>query len=155
MSKLLRLYKLSGDEKLLRTANQEISFPLSKDIKRLIEDMKLTVKKAPGVGLAAPQIGKNLMLAVINLESFGIEPFAIINPRIISKSIKKTPMEEGCLSVPGFFKPVKRPARIEVETFREDGQKVLIRASGLLAKVLQHEIDHLNGTLIIDKIKKE
>src|SRR3990167_4729360 len=95
MAKVLRLHTLPKDQTILRGVNAEISFPLSKEIKDLIEDMKLTVHKAPGVGLAAPQVGKNLMLAVINLEEYGIEPFAIINPRVVGKSIKKTGMEEG------------------------------------------------------------
>src|SRR3989344_6063161 len=118
--------------------------------------MTLTVHKAPGVGLAAPQVGKNLMLAVINLEEYGIEPFAIINPRVVGKSIKKTGMEEGCLSIPGKFGTVKRPAKVEVMCFREDGTRVALRADRMMAKVLQHEIDHLNATLICDKwdIKK-
>ncbi len=151
MTKTLRLHTLPKDEEVLRAKNQELSFPLPKDVNKLIEDMKATVKKAPGIGLAAPQVGKNLMLAVINLAEFGIEPFAIINPRIVSKSIKKTDMEEGCLSMPGHFVKVRRPAKVEVEAFREDGRKLRIKADRLLAKVLQHEIDHLNATLIVDK----
>lgn len=156
MAKVLRLHTLPKDQTILRGVNAEISFPLSKEIKDLIEDMKLTVHKAPGVGLAAPQVGKNLMLAVINLEEYGIEPFAIINPRVVGKSIKKTGMEEGCLSIPGKFGTVKRPAKVEVMCFREDGTRVALRADRMMAKVLQHEIDHLNATLICDKwdIKK-
>ncbi len=154
MPKFLSLHKLPDDEKILRSPNEELSFPLPKDVRRLIEDMKLTVKKAPGIGLAAPQIGKNLMLAVINLEEFGVATFAIINPKIVSKSIKKTEMEEGCLSIPGYFAKVRRPAKIEVEFSREDGGRVRLKASNLLAKVLQHEIDHLNTALIIDKAEK-
>ena len=127
---------------------------MSAEILELIEDMKLTVKKAPGIGLAASQVGKNLMVAIINLEELGVKPFAIINPRVVSKSIKKTEMEEGCLSMPGRFGPVRRPAKVEVSAYNEQGKRVLIKADKLLAKVLQHEIDHLNGILIIDKMKK-
>ncbi len=149
--KMLRLHTLPQEEEILRSQNAEIKFPLSKDIKQLIEDMKLAVKKAPGIGLAAPQIGKNLKLAIINLTEMGIPPFAIINPQVVSKSIKKTDMEEGCLSIPGHFQKVKRPAKVEVIAYNEQGQKIVIRGDKLLAKVLQHEIDHLNGILIIDK----
>ena len=134
-------------------ANKQLSFPLNKKTLRLIQDMKLTVKEAPGVGLAAPQVGENLMLAIINLEDVG-PPFVIINPKILSKSIKKTLMEEGCLSIPGYFVEVKRPKRIEAEVYNEDGKRMVIKGEGLLAKVLQHEIDHLNGVMIKDKAKK-
>ncbi|MDP3993913.1 MAG: peptide deformylase [bacterium] len=154
MPKQLRLRTLPSEESTLRGKNLEIQFPLSAEILDLIEDMKLTVKKAPGIGLAAPQVGKNLMLAIINLEELGVKPFAIINPRVISKSIKKTEMDEGCLSMPGQFGPVRRPAKVEVSAYNEQGKKVLIKAGKLLAKVLQHEIDHLNAVLIIDKMEK-
>ena len=116
--------------------------------------MKLTVKKAPGIGLAAPQVGHNLMLAIIHLEEFGLDSFALINPKIISRSIKKTLMEEGCLSIPKVFGNVKRPAKVEVAGYTQEGRSVHIKADRLLAKVLQHEIDHLNGVLIADKFEK-
>ena len=151
MFKLLKLRTLPSDEKILRSPNVEISLPLSREIKNLIEDMKFTVQKAPGIGLAAPQVGKNLTLAIINLQEFGVEPFAIINPKVLSKSIKKTEMEEGCLSIPGYFAKIRRPARVEVEFWREDGRRVVMKTDKLLAKVLQHEVDHLNGVLIRDK----
>ena len=154
MAKILQLHTLPKDEKILRAPNAEISFPLSADIQELIEDMKLTVKKAPGIGLAAPQVGHNFMLAIIHLEEFGIEAFALINPKIISRSIKKTIMEEGCLSIPKVFGKVKRPAKIEVTGYNQEGRPVRIKADRLLAKVLQHEIDHLNGVLIADKFEK-
>jgi peptide deformylase len=154
MAKLLRLHILPGDEKILRGSNSDITFPLSAEIKKLVEDMKLNVRKAPGIGLAAPQIGKNLNLAVINLEEFGTPVFPLFNPKVLSRSIKKTDMQEGCLSIPNLFGQVKRPARVEVEAFNEQGKRIVLRAQGLLAKVLQHEIDHLHGVLIIDKFKK-
>lgn len=151
MSKILKLYTLPADEKILRAPNAEITFPLSDEIQSLIDDMKLTVQKAPGLGLAAPQVGKNVMLAVVNLQEFGVKTFVIINPKILSKSIKKTEIEEGCLSIPGYFAKIRRPARVEAEFWREDGKRIVIKADKLLAKVLQHEIEHLNGILIKDK----
>jgi len=154
MAKKLKLYTLPKDEAVLRAQNKELSFPLDKKTLALIEDMKLTCVKAPGIGLAAPQVGENLMLAIINLPELG-PPFAIVNPRIISKSIKKTEMEEGCLSIPGYFSQVKRPKRVEVLARAADGKKIKIKADKLLAKVLQHEIDHLNGLLITDKAEKK
>lgn len=154
MAKFLRLHTLLTDKEILRASNNELSFPLDKKNLALIEDMKLTVRKAPGIGLAAPQVGHNLRLAIIHLEEFGMKSFALINPKIISKSIKKTVMEEGCLSIPKVFGDVKRPARVEVVGYTEDGKKIHIKADKLLAKVLQHEIDHLSGTLISDKFEK-
>ena len=124
MPKQLRLHTLPKDEKILRGNNSEIKFPLSAEILELIEDMKLTVKKAPGIGLAASQVGKNLMVAIINLEELGVKPFAIINPRVVSKSIKKTEMEEGGLSMPGRFGPVRRPAKVEGSTYNEKGMRI-------------------------------
>ena len=154
MPNLLRLHTLPQDEQILRAENRELTFPLSKETLDLIENMKLTVKKAPGIGLAAPQVGHNLMLAIIHLEEFGMPAFTLVNPKIVSKSIKKTSMEEGCLSIPGKFGIVKRPSRVEVEGFTEEGKPLRIKADKLLAKVLQHEIDHLNAILIADKFEK-
>ncbi len=149
----LKLSVLPDSESVLRAPNAEVSLPLPSKIQALIARMKEAVKEFRGIGLAAPQVGKNLMLAVIDLESLGGKPFVIINPQIISKSIKKMEMEEGCLSIPGRFVKVKRPVRVEVEFQREDGKRVILKADKILAKVLQHEIDHLHGVLIIDKIK--
>lgn len=150
----MKLHLLAKEEKILRASNSNVVFPLTRELRKLVEDMKTTVRKAPGIGLAAPQVGKNLNLAVINLEEFGVPPFALFNPKIVSRSIKKTIMEEGCLSVPGTFGRVKRPARVVVEALNENGKPVSIKADKLLAKVLQHEIDHLNGVLIVDKFEK-
>lgn len=154
MSKTLRLHTLPQDEPILRAPNKELAFPLSKEILSLIYEMRIAVKEFKGIGLAAPQVGQNLALAIINLEEIGIPKFAIINPKVVSKSIKKTDMEEGCLSIPNSFGVVRRPAKVEVEAYTEDGKRILIKADTMLAKVLQHEIDHLNGILIIDKFRK-
>src|SRR3989344_7701676 len=108
MPNTLRLHTLSQDEAILRAPNIELTFPLSKDVLELIEDMKATVKKAPGIGLAAPQVGANLMLAIIHLEEFGMPTFTLINPQVVSKSISKSLMEEGCLSIPKIYGTVRR-----------------------------------------------
>src|SRR4051812_35918895 len=94
--------------KILRRPVEDVKFPLNKSVKRLIKDMLDTVKHAPGVGLAAPQVSKNLNLAIIYLDHAGIPPFAIINPKIITPSKETTALEEGCLSMPGVFGEVKR-----------------------------------------------
>ena len=140
--------------KVLRTKVTDVKTPLSKDLLRLIKNMLDTVKKANGVGLAAPQVGRNLNLALIYLEELGLPPFAIINPKITESSTETTEMEEGCLSIPHVFGIVKRPKKITIEAYDLEGKKFQITDDTFLARVLQHEIDHLNRTLIIDKFEK-
>ncbi len=128
--------------------------------------MKATMRAAPGVGLAAPQIGKSLQLAVIedmdhshlNAEQLAVRnrypvPFhVIINPRLyIEESTNIPEFFEGCLSVPEFVGVVPRAESVRVECLNERGEPVVIQAKGWYARILQHEIDHLNGTLYIDK----
>lgn len=136
--------------RVLRMPTQPLKFPLNKSVIKLIHDMVDTVRKANGVGLAAPQIGQNLQLAIIDIEEAGIPPFAIINPKITESSSEIESMEEGCLSLPGVFGEVKRPKKITIEAFDIEGKLFNITDDGFLAKVLQHEIDHLNNKLIID-----
>lgn len=139
---------------------------LSSEIQNLIETMKATMRAAPGVGLAAPQIGKSLQLAVIEDMDHGhlnaqqlaernrhpVSFHVIINPRIyIEESTDKVEFFEGCLSVPEFVGIVPRAEAVRVECLNERGEPVVIQAKGWYARILQHEIDHLNGTLYIDK----
>jgi len=111
-----------------------------------------TCRAANGIGLAAPQVGLSLRLCVINLEHLGLDPFALINPKIVTKSWKKIEMEEGCLSIPGVFGIVKRPEKITVKAINLAGKENIVKADGLLARVIQHEVDHLDGILITSKI---
>ncbi len=140
--------------KILRTKTRKVSFPLAAPVKKLVRDMYDTVKKAEGIGLAAPQVGHDLAIIVVELESMGLPPFALINPEVLESSRKKTAMEEGCLSIPKVFGMVSRPEKIKFRGYNVEGQEIVAEADGMLAKVLQHEIDHTNGVLIIDKIKK-
>ena len=140
--------------KVLRTPTHDIEFPLKKAMLRLLQDMLGTVRKANGIGLAAPQIGKSFNFALIYLEEMGIPPFAIINPKILKKSKEMTLIEEGCLSIPGVYGFVKRPKKITVEFMDLEGKKHVITDDGWLARVIQHEIDHLHSTLIMDKLEK-
>jgi peptide deformylase len=140
--------------KVLRQKTELVTFPLSKEIKKLTKDMFETVKETDGIGLAAPQVGKSVKLVVINLEKNGIPPFALYNPRIKSKRFKKVEIEEGCLSLPGIYGNVKRPRQVTIEAQNGRGEKVLITDDGWISRVAQHEIDHINGVLIIDLIKK-
>jgi peptide deformylase len=140
--------------KILRIPTEDIKLPADKNIIRLVKNMITTCKAANGVGLAAPQIGKNLNMAIIYLEEMGLPAFPIINPKIISSSKQQEEMEEGCLSLPGLFGTVSRPKKITVEAYNLEGEKFQITDDTFLARVLQHEIDHLNNILIIDKFKE-
>jgi len=139
---------------VLRKPAQRVVFPLSNEIIKLTKDMIDTVKVADGVGLAAPQVGKSLRLVVINLEKNGLPPFVLYNPKIVSKSLKKEEVEEGCLSLPEIFGMVKRPKKVKVEAQNAEGKKVRFTDDGWIARVVQHETDHINGILIVDHINK-
>ncbi len=149
---VLPLSKLPA--KILRTPTEDIKLPADKNITRLVKNMITTCKVANGVGLAAPQIGKNLNMAIIYLEEMGLPAFPIINPKIISSSKQQEDMEEGCLSLPGLYGTVSRPKKITIEAYNLEGEKFQITDDTFLARVLQHEIDHLNNILIIDKFKE-
>ena len=123
-------------------------------LRKLVMEMIESCRKANGIGLAAPQINKSIRLCVINLEHMGIPPFALVNPKITKKSWKKVEMEEGCLSIPGVFGMVKRPAKITVQAQNLDGEKNSFEADGWLSRVIQHEVDHLDGVLFTSKITK-
>lgn len=145
---------IRAPDEILRAESREVGNPKAPQIQKLIENMRDTVRVANGIGLAAPQIGKNIRLAVVNLEHLDIPIFAIINPRITKVSKKMNSMEEGCLSIPGVFGIVERPERCEFTAIDQLGRKIKGECEGLLAKVIQHEADHLDGVLITDKIKK-
>ena len=133
---------------LLKKKAEIIEDPKSLEIKELIFDMLETLEKKQGVGLAAPQIGKSVRLCVIKLDG---KTYILINPKIKSKSWKKETMEEGCLSFPGKYLPIKRSLKVKVEAEDHDGNKIKLEGKGFLARALQHEIDHLDGTLFIER----
>ncbi len=139
--------------KILRHPTKTVVFPLSKDVKRLLKDMLNTVKRAEGIGLAAPQVSKNLNLALIYLAEAGGPTFFLFNPKIVKSSKKTVDLEEGCLSAPGVFGMVERPEKITVEAQNSEGKTITITDNAWIARVMQHEIDHLNATLIVDKLK--
>jgi peptide deformylase len=140
----------------------------SKEIQKLIKSMRKTMHDAPGVGLAAPQVGLSLQLAVIEdreeyhkdvpveqlqeRERRPVRFHAIINPRIAETSDDTAEFFEGCLSLPGFSALVPRARTVRVEFLNERGKKEVLEASGWYARILQHEIDHLRGTLYIDRM---
>jgi peptide deformylase len=127
---------------ILRKKAGKIQNVKSLEVRELILDMLETMEKNNGVGLAAPQVGKSLRLCVINFDG---KTYILINPKFKSKSWKKVVAEEGCLSFPGVFIPVKRHNKVSVKALDRNGKEVLIKADGMLARILQHEIDHLEG----------
>lgn len=135
-------------EKSIEIKQEKIS---SKEIKELCLDMAETMIKKDGVGLAAPQIGKNIRLIVINTKDGEV---FMINPKIVKKSAIKQWGEEGCLSVPDVFGLVKRHKKIHCQYTDLDGKIIKMKAEDLTARVIQHETDHLDGVLFIDKAKE-
>ena len=135
------------------------SQPLEKvddQLKNLMDDMLETMYDAPGIGLAAVQIGilKRVVVIDVSKENEKKNPFFFINPIIKSRSKKTSVYEEGCLSLPGHFAEVERPAECEIDYIDYNGNKKNLKASGILATCVQHEIDHLNGILFIDYLSK-
>lgn len=135
----------------LRTPAAPIPLPVDEDVAKLARDMFLAMVHYRGIGLAAPQVGHSLRLMVIATPG---APTAYLNPQIVKRSLTKTDMEEGCLSLPGLFGIVRRPARIYVRHHDLVGTAHETWLEGLIARVYQHEVDHLNGVLFIDKTKR-
>ena len=146
----IRSIREIGDD-LLRKKSRPIEV-IDEKIVQLLDDMYETLKQtADGVGLAAPQVGVLKRAIVIDLsEEDGPGPYKLINP-VIKKRSGEQVCREGCLSVPGKLGDVIRPKRVVVEALNEKGEKVTIKAEGILAVVLSHEIDHLDGVLFIDR----
>ncbi|WP_428542379.1 peptide deformylase [Rhodopila sp.] len=128
--------------------------PADRDtVRELIPRMFATMYQAPGIGLAAPQIGRGLRLVVIDLAPDDKpEPRSLINPEIVAASDELATREEGCLSLPGQYADISRPARIKLRYLDETGARRQIEADGLLAACLQHELDHLDGVLFVDHL---
>ncbi|MFM8747830.1 MAG: peptide deformylase [Aestuariivirga sp.] len=143
------------DEKILRQVSRPVA-SVDASVARLWDDMLETMYHAPGIGLAAIQIGVPLRLIVIDLAKDGEEkkPVFLANPEVIWASEAQNDYEEGCLSIPEFYEMVTRPADVKVRYQNRRGEPREIEASGLMATCLQHEIDHLNGVLFIDHISR-
>jgi len=150
MSKIYSI--LTEPNPILRNKSLDLDLATisKRELETLCQNMTATMLESDGVGLAAPQIGQNVRLAIINTAD---GPISLINPKITGKSIRKEWGEEGCLSVPEVFGQVKRHKKINCQYFDKTGKKIILKAEGLLARVIQHEIDHLDGILFIDKMK--
>ena len=147
----LEIYKL-GDE-VLRKNSQRIS-KVDTSIRNLAKDMLQSMYSAKGIGLAAPQIGihKELLVIDINYEDSAAEPLILINPEITAFGSTLNSYEEGCLSIPGVYLNVIRPSTIKLKFRDEMGRPRKMKADGLLARCIQHEMDHLNGVLFVDRV---
>lgn len=144
---------ITGKEtEILHRKTTRVKNPLGTDIQQLIPIMFDSLRVANGVGLAAPQINRSLRLAVIEIE--GVRT-VMINPKITSYSREKILFEEGCLSLPGEFLLIERSEQITVRYEDEHGKEIKKRASGLFAIIVQHEVDHLDGVLISDRVKTQ
>ena len=133
--------------------------PLEKvdaDIRKLMQDMLETMYDAPGIGLAAVQIGilKRLIVIDISKDEKKRDPLFLINPVILKSSKKTSTYEEGCLSIPGQFAEIERPAECLLKYIDLSGKEKELKAEGLLSTCIQHEVDHLNGILFIDYLSK-
>ena len=144
------MHRLPNDSVLRRKAKRVSS--IDKSVHRLIDDMVETMHHSDGVGLAAPQIGVPLRVIVVQMPDE--EPIAIINPAIVKRSGERE-VSEACLSVPGYGGEIKRSVSVTVKGQDRQGKALRIKAAGLLAQALEHEIDHLNGTLFIDHIESQ
>ena len=140
---------------LLRQVSQPVE-RVDSELNQLVDDMLETMYEAPGIGLAAVQVGVPRRLLVIDLAKEGEEPapLVFINPKVIRSSDERSTYEEGCLSIPDYYAEVERPATITVTSLDRTGKEVTTEADGLLATCLQHEIDHLDGVLFIDHISR-
>lgn len=146
------------EEKFLRKKTAEFNFKefTKRDIQELVSNMKRIMRLANGIGLSANQIGLNYKVFVAEVPDAqgGMKFYAVFNPKIEKTDGEKLLMEEGCLSIPGKYGNVERWERVIVNGFDRNAKAVKIKAWGLLAHVFQHEVDHLNGVLFIDKAKE-
>jgi peptide deformylase len=144
-----REIRVIGDPVLRERAREVVEFDRS--LRKLAKRMIRVMRDAPGVGLAAPQVGVLQRLLVYDVDD---EPRVLVNPVLDELSEETEETDEGCLSVPGVTMPVSRPARVRVRGFDASGEAVDFRAEGLEARVIQHENDHLDGVLIVDRTSR-
>lgn len=138
---------------ILRAKARPVGAADADRVRDLVPAMLAAMYAAPGIGLAAPQVGAGLRLAVVDMQADDVRaPMHLVNPEIIRVSEEWATREEGCLSLPGQFAEVSRPARVVVRYLDLEGAKKEIEAEGLLAACLQHEIDHLDGVLFVDHL---
>ena len=143
-------------DRVLRQPAKRIA-KVDDNIRKLIKQMLQTMYSADGIGLAAPQVAVNKQLIVIDCEpdNPANPPLVLINPKITRSSNDLCSAEEGCLSIPGVYLAVTRPEAVEVSFKDENGRPRKLQASGLLSRAIQHEMDHLNGVMFVDRVKND
>jgi peptide deformylase len=146
---------LTLPDKRLRLVSEPVK-KIDAETRKLVADMFETMYDAPGIGLAAIQVGVPRRVVTMDLskKEDDSKPHVFINPQLLWVSDEKTTREEGCLSIPEFYEDVERPAKVKVKYLDLEGKEHELKAEGLLATCLQHEIDHLNGVLFIDHISR-
>jgi peptide deformylase len=144
---------LTEPNKLLRQVSMSVE-KVGKEEQLLMDDMLETMYSANGIGLAAIQIGVPKRIIVMDISKNKKEPMYFVNPVIKDKDTNKSTYEEGCLSVPNQFAEIDRPKKCNIEYLDYNGEKKLLKAEGLLATCIQHEMDHLEGILFIDYLSK-
>jgi len=145
---MLKICKL-GEEVLRKKSVPIKDEEINDELRTLAEEMFETMESANGVGLACPQIGKNIRMFVAEADDDVKRVF--INPQIIATSDDSVPYEEGCLSVPQVYENIMRPSKVTVQAQDQNGKKFTLEAEGLLARIIQHENDHLEGVIFIDR----
>lgn len=140
-------------DRVLRQPAKRIS-KVDDEVRQLVKQMLQTMYSEDGIGLAAPQVGINKQLLVVDceLDNPTTPPLVMINPEIKQSSRDVSVIQEGCLSIPGVFLDVTRPEVVEVSYKDENGRPQRLKATGLVARVIQHEMDHLNGVLFVDRV---
>jgi peptide deformylase len=136
------------DDPIVRQKAKKVG-KVDAQIRSLIADLVETMRAAPGVGLAAPQVGVPLRVAVVEVEKV---LYTLVNPEILEYSKETQIGPEGCLSIPGYWADLTRPLRVRVRALDRGGKRFTLNAEGFLARALQHEIDHLDGVLYIDRL---
>ncbi len=149
---MLKIYKL-GEEVLRQKSVPIKDEEINDELRALAQEMFETMENANGVGLACPQIGKNIRMFVAEADDDVKRVF--INPQIIATSDDSVPYEEGCLSVPQVYENIMRPSKVTVQAQDQNGKKFTLEAEGLLARIIQHENDHLEGVIFIDRGDEE
>lgn len=146
-----------SEQAMLKTPSQPVDLSTleTPEMQQLIDDMVITMNQAEGIGLAAPQVGKSLRLAVVTGEVNGqSEPYVLVNPIISPIGAEQVDGEEGCLSIRDVFGLVPRATHIRLKAFDRHGQPWSIEAFDLFARVIQHEVDHLQGVLFLDRVTR-
>ena len=150
---MAKLEILEFPDPRLRTVAKPVE-KVDDELRKLIDDMFEAMYACPGIGLAATQVNVHQRLIVMDLSEDQSQPRVFINPEITPLTDELAPYEEGCLSVPGFYEKVQRPARVRIKALDRDGNAFEEEADELLATCIQHEIDHLDGKLFVDYVSR-